>query len=510
MTPPGASGIVPRWEWRGFQGIEDAAARLAATAPEGAHESDEFYAVSRDGEAAVKVRDGLMDVKELLEVDDRGLQRWRPVLKAPSPLGAAALRVVLEALRVEAPVEDGAVHRIEELIRRTVDGVVVRSLAVHKRRTRYTVAGCAAEVTDVEVDGTPLRTLAVESEDPARVMAALAELGLDPGANTSYPQALARLSGLAGFRAAAVDVGTNSVKVHVAERSGGGWRTLADRAVITRLGEGLGATGALAPEAMARTADAVCEVVREARRAGARDIAAVGTAGLRIAANAAAFVEAVRERCGVAVEVIGGEEESRLGHLAATAAAGPGSGAVVVFETGGGSTQFTFGSGDRIDERFSIDVGAVGLTERFGLDGPVSPAVLVQARGAVAAALGRLDGRARPDALIGIGGALTNLAAVRHGLARYEPTVVEGTVLDRAEIDRQIERYRTLAADQRRGITGLQPARAEVILAGALIVRAVLDALGRDAVTVSDRGLRHALLAERFGDPRPGPAGEAP
>jgi exopolyphosphatase/guanosine-5'-triphosphate,3'-diphosphate pyrophosphatase len=208
----------------------------------------------------------------------------------------------------------------------------------------------------------------------------------------------------------------------------------------------------------------------------------------------------VRERCGVTVEVIGGEEESRLGYLAATAAAGPASGAVVVFETGGGSSQFTFGTGDRIDERFSVDVGAVGLTERFGLAEPVSPAVLVQARACVTGALARLAGRPRPDAIIGIGGALTNLAAVRHGLARYDPAVVEGTVLDRAEIDRQIERYRTLTADERRGITGLQPGRAEVILAGAVVVRAVLDVLGRDAITVSDRGLRHALLDERFGD----------
>ena len=101
--------------------------------------------------------------------------------------------------------------------------------------------------------------------------------------------------------------------------------------------------------------------------------------------------------------------------------------------------------------------------------------------------------------LVGIGGAVTNLAAVEHGLETYDPNVVRGTVLDRAEVDRQLELYRTRTADQRREIPGLQPKRAEVILAGACVVRTVLEKLGRDSLTVSDRGLRHGLLRERFG-----------
>ena len=98
-----------------------------------------------------------------------------------------------------------------------------------------------------------------------------------------------------------------------------------------------------------------------------------------------------------------------------------------------------------------------------------------------------------------MGGAVTNLAAVKHELATYDPDVVQGAVLDRAEIDRQIELYRTRTSEQRRSIVGLQPKRADVILAGACIVRTVLAKLGCDALTVSDRGLRHGLLEERFG-----------
>ncbi len=98
-----------------------------------------------------------------------------------------------------------------------------------------------------------------------------------------------------------------------------------------------------------------------------------------------------------------------------------------------------------------------------------------------------------------MGGALTNMAAVRHAMATYDPDVVQGTVLDRAEIDRQIELYRTRDIDARREIVGLQPKRADVILAGACIVRTVMDKLGQDSLTISDRGLRHGVLAERFG-----------
>jgi exopolyphosphatase/guanosine-5'-triphosphate,3'-diphosphate pyrophosphatase len=171
----------------------------------------------------------------------------------------------------------------------------------------------------------------------------------------------------------------------------------------------------------------------------------------------------------------------------------------VVFDTGGGSSQFTFGHGDQVDERFSVNVGAVRYTERFGLDKAVSPETVAEARAAIAADLDRLDGRPAPDALVGMGGGVTNITAVKHEMATYDPDVVQGSVLDRAELDRQIELYRSQDADARRGIVGLQPKRAEVILAGACIIRTIMDKLGQESFTVSDRGLRHGLLVERFG-----------
>jgi exopolyphosphatase/guanosine-5'-triphosphate,3'-diphosphate pyrophosphatase len=104
-----------------------------------------------------------------------------------------------------------------------------------------------------------------------------------------------------------------------------------------------------------------------------------------------------------------------------------------------------------------------------------------------------------------MGGAVTNLTAIKHRLATYDSEIVQGAVLDRTEIDRQIELFRTRTADERRSIVGLQPARAPVILAGACIVRTVLDKLGKDSLLVSDRGLRHGVLVERFAVAPPDP-----
>ena len=299
---------------------------------------------------------------------------------------------------------------------------------------------------------------------------------------------------------AVIDVGTNSVKFHIGERCAkGSWITLVDRAEVTRLGEGIAETGDIAPAAIARTVEAIAGMADEAQARGASALVAVGTMGMRSAQNSDAFIARVRERCGVTVEVIPGEEEGRLAYLAAKAGLGIAEGSVVVFDTGGGSTQFTFGRGAEVSEQFSLNIGAVRLTSDFGLDGPITREQLDKAVAAIAGELGRLDGVPSPDALVGMGGAITNMTAVMLGLAPYDPDVVQGTVLTRAAVDRQIELYRTNDVEARRQIVGLQPKRADVILAGACVVRTVMGKLGRDALRVSDRGLRHGVLLERFG-----------
>jgi exopolyphosphatase/guanosine-5'-triphosphate,3'-diphosphate pyrophosphatase len=493
--------IIPRWEWRTF-GLRfgTAEGHFAALTPGGIQESDELYLLSGAGDN-VKVRDDLMDIKVLVEVDADGLEQWRPVMKAGFPLPAADVSKVLEALHLPRPPLAREAYTLDQFVTEVAEpSGAMRAVKVHKRRVRYMVGGCTAEVSDVVADGRPTRTIAIESEDAAAVIAAVRSVGLGGYVNTSYPKGLRALIDGAPARYAVIDVGTNSVKFHVGERDAGGrWRAVVDRADLTRLGEGLEAHGEIAPEALERTAAAIAGMVDEAKALGALAIAAVGTAGLRIARNSDAVVAAIAARTGITVEVIPGEEESRLAYLAVKAGLGLAEGSLVVFDTGGGSTQFTFGQAARVDERFSVDVGAVRYTERFGLSGAVTPELLREALAAISADLSRIDGRPAPDALVAMGGAVTNITAVKHGLATYDPDVVQGTVLDRAEIDRQIEMYRTRDVEARRAIVGLQPKRADVILAGACVVRTVMEKLGQESFTVSDRGLRHGLLVERFG-----------
>jgi exopolyphosphatase/guanosine-5'-triphosphate,3'-diphosphate pyrophosphatase len=174
------------------------------------------------------------------------------------------------------------------------------------------------------------------------------------------------------------------VKFHVAERDGAGFRPVADRADVSRLGEGIQETGAIAPAAIERTVAAITGMVEEAKRDDAVAIVAVGTAGLRMASNAGDVLSAVKAATGVTIDVISGEDESRLAYLAAVSSLGTGNGTSVVFDTGGGSSQFTFGQGARIDERFSVDVGAVRYTDQFGLERSVGQEVVDEALAAIA------------------------------------------------------------------------------------------------------------------------------
>jgi exopolyphosphatase/guanosine-5'-triphosphate,3'-diphosphate pyrophosphatase len=492
--------IVPRWEWRTFGthfGIAET--RFAELTASGEKESDELYFLGGSG-ANAKVRDDLMDIKVLRDVNPDGLERWEPVMKQPFPLPAAEVAKVFASLGLAAPKLKRETYTLEQFVKEIAPSGALRPVKVHKRRVRYTVAGCTSEFSDVRAEGKSTRTIAIESEDAAAVVAAIASVDLSGYINTNYAEGLRELLDNAPERYAVIDVGTISVKLHIAEReANGSWRTIADRAEMTRLGEGLTRNGDITPEAAERTASAIADMAAEAKRNGVRAIVAVGTAGLRMARNSGAILDAIKARTGISIEVIQGEEESRLAYLAVKAGLNMPGGSLVVFDTGGGSTQFTFGSGARVDERFSVDVGAVRYTERFGLGGAVSSDVLREALSAISADLSKIDGRPPPDALVAMGGAITNIAAVKHRLRVYDPNIVHGTVLDKAEIDRQIESYRSRNAEERRSIVGLQPKRADVILAGACIVKTVMDKLGQNVLTVSDRGLRHGVLVERFG-----------
>jgi exopolyphosphatase/guanosine-5'-triphosphate,3'-diphosphate pyrophosphatase len=492
--------IVPRWEWRTFGdsfGVADE--RIDALESTGVVETEETYILA-PGSDIVKLRFSLLDIKTLREVNPDGLEQWFPVLKAEFPLSPDDVAAAATALRQPAPTVSAEVATLEDLLAALgspASGVVATT--VKKRRVRYTIGGCTAERSDVEIGGKPARTIAIEDPDPEKVITAVRDIGLGDYLNRSYAAGIPSVLADTPLRVSVIDVGTNSVKLHVAERAAdGALHRVIDRAIVSRLGEGLVEGGEIGAEALERTAAAVEELAAEAKAAGAIAIAGVGTAGLRIGTNSTDAVTEIERRGGIRLEVISGEEESRLAYVGATADFAA-DGSVVVFDTGGGSSQFTFGRGRQVDERYSVNVGAVKYTERFGLAEAVSSDVVAEARTAIAADLSSLDGRPKPETLIGMGGALTNLTAVSLELAAYDPDKVHGTRLERAEVERQIERYRATDADGRRSIAGLQPGRADVILAGACVVLTVMDKLGFDALTVSDRGLRHGVRIERFG-----------
>lgn len=496
------SEIIPRWEWRTF-GLDfgPAEAVIGGLTPIGPpSDSEEVYFHHLEAGTIVKIRDDLLDVKVLKEIDPEGLEQWIPVLKEGFPIAGEHVLAALASIGAEPPTLERPSYSEQELIDEVIDHIPgMRAVRVKKHRVRYILDECMSELSDLVIGTTPVRTIAVESEDRDAVLAAVAHLGLAGHLNHNFLRAITALIDDRAVRYAVIDVGTNSVKFHIGEFEAATWKKVLDRAEVTRLGEGQPDSGPIQKEALVRTTAAIKGMVEEARDNRVKVLVAVGTAALRTASNRDEVVEFIREQTGVQVVAISGEEESRLAFLAVKAELGLEPGSMVVFDTGGGSSQFTFGVGDAVTEQFSLPVGAVRFTETFGLDGEVSIERLSQAREAIAAELGALDKRTRPEAMVGMGGAMTNLTAVSLKLGSYDPDRVQGAILGRAEVERQIEMYRTTPLGDRRSIVGLQPKRAEVILAGACIVATVMEKMGHDQLTVSDRGLRHGLLREQFG-----------
>jgi exopolyphosphatase/guanosine-5'-triphosphate,3'-diphosphate pyrophosphatase len=192
--------IIPRWEWRTFgESFGEADARYAALKPDDVHESDELYFLSTSNDENVKVRDDLMDIKTLEQVNGDGLEQWKPVMKASFPLPAAEARKVLQALGVAADSLARPEYTLDQFVAEWAGPVGrLRSLKVHKKRSRYKINGCMSEMTEVVADGRKTRTVALELEDAARVIATVRELGLERFANISYPRGLKAMLGMKG------------------------------------------------------------------------------------------------------------------------------------------------------------------------------------------------------------------------------------------------------------------------------------------------------------------------
>ncbi|MDP9388171.1 MAG: Ppx/GppA family phosphatase [Actinomycetota bacterium] len=309
------------------------------------------------------------------------------------------------------------------------------------------------------------------------------------------------------MRVAAVDCGTNSTRLLVTD---GGPRPLERRMRITRLGQGVDAARRLDPGAVERTLAVLRDYAGEVRRLGAERVRAVATSAVRDAENRAEFLDAAEEALGARPELLDGDEEGRLSFLGATAQLDPADGPFLVVDIGGGSTEFVVGAADPAGA-LSLDLGCVRVTERFLRHDPPSPLELSQAISVVHAYLEDVE-RELPAVkeatrLVGLAGTVTTMAAVEIGLMEYDPERIHHFVLTRAAAE---DVFRTLATEARADRVhnpGLEAARADVIVGGAVVLVTIMRHFDFDECLVSEADILDGLALSLLGAGRPGPAG---
>ena len=307
------------------------------------------------------------------------------------------------------------------------------------------------------------------------------------------------------MRLAIIDLGSNTVRLLVAdlEPGGSGWRVVVADQRVTRLAEGLARTGSLGPDPAARTIAAVGMYVAQARAAGAEQVAIVATSAVREATNREAFVTALERATGERVRVISGEEEASLtlaGVLGGLDGDLPAAGATLVYDIGGGSTEYVLARDHAPVASVSLRLGVVDLAERYPFPGPVDwpryHALHAEVGARLASEVPAAIRAARVHRLVGTAGTATTLAALDLGLPAYDPARVQGHRLARAAVEALLARLGALTLEARAALPCLEPGRADLIVAGTAIVLATLDLLGAPAMVVSDRGLREGILVQ--------------
>jgi exopolyphosphatase / guanosine-5'-triphosphate,3'-diphosphate pyrophosphatase len=290
---------------------------------------------------------------------------------------------------------------------------------------------------------------------------------------------------------AVVDIGTNSTRLLVAEVDGNSVHELQRESIVTRLGEGVDATGALGDEPQRRVFDVLSAYAEAIERHGATVRRVVMTSAVRDARNGAQFADTVRARYGLDGSTLSGDEEARLSFLGATAARGD-SGPLLVIDIGGGSTELVVGAGAAVEFHTSTQVGVVRHSERYLHGDPPAAGELAELATDVRSVIERVvpgDLRERVGGAVAVAGTATSLASIDLELDPYDPDRVEGHALSRQRIGELRDRLAALPLEERRAVTGLDPARAPTIVAGAVVLYEVLGAFGLDAVEVSEHDI---------------------
>ena len=300
-------------------------------------------------------------------------------------------------------------------------------------------------------------------------------------------------------RVAAIDQGTNSIRLLVAEPEGdGGFRELARDMVITRLGQGVDRTGTIAPEALERTVGVLARYCRRARALHAERIRVAATAAVRDASNRDDFGRAVLEHAGSELEVLSGEEEAARSFLGATRGV-EASGPFLVLDIGGGSTEFVVGT-DAPAAATSVQMGSVRLTERFVRHDPPTEGEVDAMRSFVGERLDESVARVVPvgDArtLVAVAGTSTTVQAIALGLPQYDPEAIHRTRLARGAAERVLQRLTEMTTAERASLPVMAPGRADVIVAGAVILLEVMRGFAFEDALVSETDILDGLVLE--------------
>ncbi|MHB8708313.1 MAG: Ppx/GppA phosphatase family protein, partial [Desulfuromonadales bacterium] len=298
-------------------------------------------------------------------------------------------------------------------------------------------------------------------------------------------------------RLAAIDIGTNSIRCIVVEAGGsGGFRVLDDEKATVRLGEGLTASGIISPAAWERAREALLRMHKITEGLGCRDIVAVATSAVRKAANGAAFVTAMQRDTGIAIRVIGGEEEAELAALSARHHFDMASTRYGLVDIGGGSIEVVITTGHHIEEIVSLELGAVFLTETFLPRDPIADKDFAKLnkhlRRTIKTAFAGIDTPLR--CLIGSGGTITSIAGMIMAQRQEPYGTVHGYEVLRSEIVHLLAMLHRKNCKERRAVAGLSPERADLIVAGIAAVDALMRFFGTNLLRVNERGIREGLI----------------
>jgi exopolyphosphatase/guanosine-5'-triphosphate,3'-diphosphate pyrophosphatase len=296
---------------------------------------------------------------------------------------------------------------------------------------------------------------------------------------------------------AAVDIGSNSVRLKIARLTGRRLREIHEDREVTRLGESVFRDGFLSPEAISNTVKVLRRFHRAVQKAGTDAVRVVATSALRDARNSRAFLEWVRSSTGWKVEIISGLEEARLIHLGIVAMTRVSASPALMMDLGGGSCELTISVDGHIRDTVSLPLGAVRLTNEFLRHDPPRKTETRQLRGFISREIERIAGRilrAKPKVVIATSGTAESLAAVCHGL--YKTKGARATAVSSAQMRRIAKMLANVPLDKRRTLSGVGPKRAEIIVAGAVVYTELLERCHLLGFRYSPLGLRDGLLAQ--------------